>query len=183
MIWCKHIDIRSTPRLAQFWCFFMAWERSWLCWNNFKTTRHSVQKILTGSFNGVRSFRCKVVSWQVGSLHQEVDLLQNIFLFFVVSDLRSPRTRKKVKKPTALLRAPNLTLKLNIKILSFFQKWCVRTVLRNVLWRSDFVAKRPKRIPTIKCIYRAGKVFSVWKRNFSQWNAFILKAKRVFGKD
>ena len=136
MIWCKHIDIRSTPRLAQFWCFFLAWERSWLCWNNFKTTRHSVQKILTGSFNGVRSFRCKVVSWQVGSLHQEVDLLQNIFLFFVVSDLRSPRTRKKVKKTSCSFESPKSNIKVEYQNFIFFSK-----VMRKDCAAKRFVAK------------------------------------------
>ena len=166
MIWCKHIDIRSTPRLAQFWCFFLAWERLWLCWNNFKTTRHSVQKILTGSFNGVRSFCCKVVSLQVVSLHQEVDLLQNIdniCRFIVFSDLRTSRSRIKVKNQRLFREPPSLTLKCNIKFFSIFPNWCEKTVLRNVC---DFVEKRPKRMPTIKCIYRAGKVF-LWKRNFS----------------
>ena len=39
----------STPRQEPFWCFCQAWERSWLCWINFRIIKDSVRKAQTGT--------------------------------------------------------------------------------------------------------------------------------------
>ena len=39
----------SIPRQEPLWCFCQAWERSWLCWSNFRIIKDSVRKAQTGT--------------------------------------------------------------------------------------------------------------------------------------